>query len=253
MTTYETLLYDVKDHIGVLTLNRPESINAVNRVMMDELEDFWNQRKQDENARVIVLTGGGEKGFCSGLDIKEAFSQTAEYDITLFYRSQQRMARTLVAMRQCPQPIIAAVHGAAAGIGFSLALGADLRVITPKARFAASYINIGFGGADIGSSYFLPRLIGAGRAYEFLLTGEFMDADTAMNLGLVSRVVEKQELLPTAMHVAGIMCLKNPLGLRLTKEAINVNLDAGGLEQALHLEDRNQSMCFTTIRYESQG
>lgn len=253
MTAYETLLYEVKDHIGLLTLNRPESINAVNLRMMEELEDFWNQRKQDEQVRVIILSGGGEKGFCSGLDIKEAFGRTAEYDVTLFYRSQQRMSRILSAMRFCPQPIIAAVHGAAAGIGFSLALASDIRVITPKARFAASYINIGFGGADIGSSYFLPRLIGAGRAYEFLLTGEFMDSETAMNLGLASRLVEKDELLPTAMHLAEIMCLKNPLGLRLTKEAINVNLDAGGLEQALHLEDRNQSLCFTTIRYESKG
>jgi len=157
-----------------------------------------------------------------------------------FYRFQARLARLNLAMRQAPQPIICAVHGAAAGLGFSFALASDVRVITRDARFSAAYINIGLGGADMACSYFLPRLMGAGRAYEFMLTGNFMSAVEAMALGLVSRIVERDKLMETALDLASAMNTKNPMGLRLTKEAINMNLDAGGLEQALNMEDRNQ-------------
>jgi enoyl-CoA hydratase/carnithine racemase len=145
-------------------------------------------------------------------------------------------------MRRVPQPIICAVHGAATGLGFSFALASDVRVISPDARFSAAYINIGLGGADMACSYFLPRLIGAGRAYEFMLTGNFVSGQEAMDLGLASRMVERENVLETALELARTMGSKNPMGLRLTKEAINMNIDAGGLEQALNLEDRNQTL-----------
>jgi enoyl-CoA hydratase/carnithine racemase len=119
-------------------------------------------------------------------------------------------------------------------------MASDLRVISPDARFSAAYINIGLGGADMACSYFLPRLIGAGRAYEFMLTGNFMSAEEAMQLGFASRLVERDKLFETALELARTMNSKNPMGLRLTKEAIDMNLDAGGLEQALQMEDRNQ-------------
>jgi enoyl-CoA hydratase/carnithine racemase len=134
------------------------------------------------------------------------------------------------------------VHGAGAGLGFSFAMASDVRVISTDARFSAAYINIGLGGADMACSYFLPRLIGTGRAYEFMLTGNFMSAEEAMQLGFASRLVERDKLLETAVELARTMNSKNPMGLRLTKEAINVNLDIGGLEQALHIEDRNQAL-----------
>jgi len=137
------------------------------------------------------------------------------------------------------------VHGAGAGLGFSFAMASDVRVLSPDARFSAAYINIGLGGADMACSYFLPRLIGAGRAYEFMLTGNFMSAQEAMQLGFASRLVERDKLLETALDLARTMNSKNPMGLRLTKEAINVNLDAGGLEQALQVEDRNQTLLVT--------
>jgi enoyl-CoA hydratase/carnithine racemase len=129
-------------------------------------------------------------------------------------------------------------------LGFSFALASDVRVISTGARFAASYINVGFGGADMACSYLLPRLIGAGRAYEYMLTGAFMTSEEAMNLGLASRVVEREMLFETALGIARIMNSKNPMGLRLSKEAINMNLDAGGMEQALNIEDRNQALLF---------
>ena len=251
MKEYETLLFEVRDSVGLLTLNRPERINAINDKMIEDLEKFWKVQQNNPDVRVIIIHGAGEKGFCAGIDLKDIFPKVVESDIKLIYGAQVRIARLILAMRQAPQPIIGAIHGAAVGGGLSFALGSCIRVISDDTRFAASYINNGMGGADCGSSYLLPRIIGAGRAYEFLLTGDFMNAETALGLGMVSRVVtQERKLLDEAFDIASRMCRKNPLGLRLTKEAINCNLDAAGLEQALNVEDRNQALCMSTIRYE---
>jgi len=240
---YETIEYEVKEEgVGVLSLNRPRKYNAVNIKMMEELEIFWKDRLYDLDQHVLIMRGNGKRGFCAGLDMKETMKTAPDMDVDQFYRFQARLARLTLSMRQVPQPIICAVHGAGAGLGFSFALASDVRVIAEDARFSAAYINIGLGGADMACSYFLPRLIGAGRAYEFMLTGNFMSAQEAVSLGLVSRVVERENLMDTAMELAGVMKSKNPMGLRLTKEAINMNLDAVGLEQALNMEDRNQTL-----------
>lgn len=241
--TYETILFHtIEAGIGHLSLNRPRKYNSVNHQMMEELEAFWKERLYDLETRVIVMDGSGNRGFCAGLDMKETIKTASHLSPDEFYRFQARLARLMLAMRQVPQPIVAAVHGAAAGLGFSFAMASDVRVIAPDARFSAAYINIGLGGADMACSYFLPRLIGAGRAYEFMLTGNFMSAREAMELGFCSRMAEKDQLLESAMELARTMNSKNPMGLRLTKEAINVNMDVGGLEQALQLEDRNQTL-----------
>jgi enoyl-CoA hydratase/carnithine racemase len=243
---YETILYECAEPgIGILSLNRPRRLNMVNYRMMEELEQFWRERSEDLATHVVVLQGMGEKAFCAGLDMKETMAVVEDMDTDRFYQFQVRLGRLLLSMRQAPQPVLCAVHGAAVGLGFSFALACDLRIITPDTRFSAAYINIGLGGADMGCSYFLPRLIGAGRAYEYMLTGNFMGADDALSLGLVSRVVERSQLIGTALELARVMNAKNPMGLRLTKEAINTNLDAGGLKQALQVEDRNQALLVT--------
>ncbi len=240
---YETIECRVEEAgIGVLSLNRPRRYNSVSLQMMQELEDFWRERMDDLDTHVIILRGNGDRGFCAGLDMKEAIKMLPSMNTDQFYRFQSRMGRLNLAMRQVPQPIICAVHGPAAGLGFSFALASDVRVVSTDARFSAAYINVGLGGADMACSYFLPRLIGAGRAYEFMLTGNFMSAEEAMSLGLASRMVGREGLMDTALELARTMNSKNPMGLWLTKEAINMNLDAGGLEQALKLEDRNQAL-----------
>ncbi|MGD8389074.1 MAG: enoyl-CoA hydratase/isomerase family protein [Desulfobacteraceae bacterium] len=240
---WETIEYEVKEPgIGVLSLNRPRRYNAVSWDMMVELETFWRERLDDLDTHVIVLRGNGERGFCAGLDMKDAMKRTPEMQTDAFYRFQARLARLTLAMRRAPQPIVCAVHGAAVGLGFSFALASDIRVLATDVRFSAAYINIGLGGADMACSYFLPRAIGAGRAYEVMLTGNFLSAEEAQALGMASRVVEREALLETAMELARTMNEKNPMGLWLTKEAINMNMDAGGLEQALNLEDRNQTL-----------
>jgi enoyl-CoA hydratase/carnithine racemase len=245
MGTYETLEYSEQEKgIGVLSLNRPNKYNSVNLKMLEELECFWDIQKNNLDTHVIILKGNGEKGFCGGLDLSALAEASPTISIDWFYQFQIRMSRLMLSMRSVPQPVVCAVHGAAAGLGFSFTLASDVRVMSRDARFAASYINVGFGGADMACSYLLPRLIGAGRAYEFMLTGAFMSSDEAMNLGLASRIVDREKLFETALEIARMMNSKNPMGLRLTKEAINVNLDAGGMAQALQIEDRNQTLLF---------
>lgn len=250
----ENLIYRTDGRIGYLTLNRPESYNAFDQGLIHEFERFWSDRRYDESVGVIILDGGGAKGFCAGLDMKSFGPEIFEKPLTKAYDAQARMARLLLAMRRAPQPIIACVHGAASGLGFSIAMASDIRIITQDARFNAAYINIGLGGADMASSYFLPRLIGVGRAYEFLLTGNWMSAEDAMALGFASRKVDsKDELLPAAREIADIMVSKTPLGLRMTKEAINISLDAGGLEACLQMEDRNQMMVMASLKLDAMG
>ncbi len=245
---YTTITFTTDGPIGLLTLNRPEKLNALNQPMIEELDHLLGMLSANRDIRVVILTGAGEKGFCSGLDMSEAATQLFETTPDVIYYYQTRTSLLYYKMRRIPQPIIAAVHGAAAGAGFSFVMAADVRVVTPKARFNAAYINIGLGGADLCSSFFLPKLIGTGRAYEFLLTGEFMSAQEAKELGFVSRIVEKEQLMDTAREIAEKMVSKNPVGLWMTKEAINLNLDGASLEQALHLENRNQAFMITAMK-----
>ena len=207
--------------------------------MMIELESFWKDRLYDRTV-VIILRASAKRR--APVSISKKQRSSPKMNAAEFYRFQARLARLNLAMRRAPQPIITIVHGAAAGQGFSFVLSSDIRIISPDARFSAAYINIGLGGADMSCSYMLPRMIGAGRAYEFMYTGNFMSSEEAMNLGLVSRIVEKDKLMDTALEFARTMMTKNHMGLRLTKEAINMNIDAGGLEQALNIEDRNQTL-----------
>lgn len=244
----DPILFRLEKGVGYLTLNRNESYNAFDLPMVEAFETFLRERRYDDETRVIIMDGGHGKGFCAGLDTKGYANEIFNMRPVKAYDAQARMSRLFLAMRQIPQPVIACVHGAAAGIGFSLAMASDIRILAEDARFSAAYINIGLGGADMASSYFLPRLIGAGRAYEYLLTGEWMDSQTAMDLGFASRRVSHGEMITTAESIARVMVDKNPMGLRMTKEAINCNLDCAGLEAALNMEDRNQMMVAYTHR-----
>jgi len=246
--TYDTLIVEENGATATITFNRPRAVNAMNLTMIEELEGVFAHLQTRRDIRVLILTGAGEKGFCSGLDMKETAVSMLEAPAEEIYRAQSRTGRLFYTLRQLPQPIIAAVHGSASGAGFSFAMAADIRIISPDARFNAAYINIGLGGADLASSYFLPRLIGSGRANEFLLTGNFMSADEAMALGLASRVVPREALLETVEELAGILVGKSPMGLQMTKEAINQNLGLPSLEQALHLENRNQAFLIAAMK-----
>ncbi|RJP27718.1 MAG: enoyl-CoA hydratase/isomerase family protein [Actinobacteria bacterium] len=244
---YETLLYEVEGPVGTLTLNRPKSVNAVNRKMMEELIDFWERRQLDFDTSVIILSGAGEKGFCAGFDMKDATEGYSREGMTPenIYRNQSRFSVILKLMRTCPQPIIAAVHGYAMGAGMSFAMASDIRLASRDAVFCAAYINIGVGGADLASSYLLWRLVGFGKAAEMCYTGDRIPADEAWRIGLVNNLYERDELLAQAGAVSQNLAYKSPFALHLTKEALNAGLNASSMDEALMMENRNQSYMLT--------
>jgi len=238
---YETLRVERDDHLTTLSLNRPDSLNALNREMVNELRDFFWNLTDDTDTRVVLLRGEG-KAFCAGLDLKEA-SQGGGDDgggVPAALRAQRHIAEVMMLMRRAPQPIIAAVQGAAAGGGFALALASDVRLAGESARMNAAFIRLGLSACDVGVSYFLPRQVGASVASELLLTGDFIHADRALQTGLVSRVVPDAELDDAARELSRRMLRNSPLALRLTKDCLKANIDAGSLESAIAMEDRNQ-------------
>jgi len=163
--------------------------------------------------------------------------------------SQRRYADRILEMRRLPQPIIAAVNGAAAGGGMCLALASDVIIAGENASFTPSFVNIGLSGGELGSSYFLPRAIGTPRASEILMTGRTVRAAEAERMGMVTKMVKGEELMAAAMETARLMAAKNPIGLRFTKEALNQNIDATSLEMAIEMENRNQSLCIFTPEF----
>jgi enoyl-CoA hydratase len=246
---YETLAVEREDHLTWLTLNRPDALNALSRQMIDDLRDFFWTLGDDRETRVVVVRGAG-RSFCAGLDLKEAASAGPAGGITGsvpdFLRGQRHISEVVMLMRRAPQPIIAAVHGAAAGGGFAIALAADVRVAGASARMNAAFIRLGLSACDVGVSYFLPRVVGASVASELLLTGDFIDAARAERTGLVSRVVHDDQLESCARTLAQSMLRNSPLALRLTKECLKHSIDAGSLESVIAMEDRNQVIAGST-------
>ena len=249
---YETLEFELEAGIGLLTLKRPERLNAINAAMLEELNHFWGEIASRNECRVIVMTGAGDRGFCSGLDLKEAadlqggFADEGISGDTI-QRGQLKFSGIIEMMRACPQPVIAAVNGAAMGAGLSFAMAADVRLAAPTAKFCASYINIGTGGADMGSSYFLWRLVGWGMAAEMCLTGRVVEAEEAQRIGLANHIYPQEELLDRAKEMAQRMAEKPPLALRMTKDAISIGLNSGSLRDTLRLEDRNQVLLIESL------
>jgi enoyl-CoA hydratase/carnithine racemase len=238
--SYETLLVRREAATLWVTLNRPERLNALSWQMVDELAELFGGLANDSETRVVVLRGAG-RAFCAGLDLKEeAKGEEIQSRVEAGLRSQRRVSRLVVLMRRAPQPIIACVHGAATGGGFSIALAADVRLAGESARMNCAYIRIGLGGCDVGSSYFLPRIVGASVAAELILTGNFIEAARAERVGLVSRVVPDSELEAAALGLAQDMLRNTPIGVRLSKECLNFSIDAPSLESAVAMEDRNQ-------------
>lgn len=246
----DTLRWHPDGPIGVLTLSRPERLNALDYRMVRELRQFFVERHRDFATRVIIVTGEG-RGFCAGLDLKAGPEQGPWVEglgpVQTLYAFQEDIAELMVLMRRCPQPLIAAVNGPAAGGGLSLALACDVRIATPAARFACSYVNLGLSGCDVGSSYFLPKLVGPGWAADLIYSGRLVEAAEALRIGLVNEVVEPEELLPRARAIAAEWTRRSsPFGLRLSKEVLNETVAGLPLETALKLENRNQALASQT-------
>ena len=222
-----------------VTMNRPERLNALDRGLITALRELFTELYWRRDVRVVVLRGAG-RAFCAGLDLKDRRAENSKRTAGEALDSQRGISEIVIAMRRCPQPIVALIDGPAAGGGFALALACDIRVATPSVRMNAAFIRIGLSACDIGVSYFLPRMIGASAASHYMLTGRFIDAHKAHALGLVSEIVEADELDAAGQSLVDDLLHATPLGLRLTKEALNHAIDAGSLEATIAMEDRNQ-------------
>lgn len=245
MTGYSTLQLERRaGGVAVMTLDRPDRLNAITFRMFEEWREVCSEVAGDDELRALVVTGAG-RAFCAGLDLDDA-ATLAGMTATEMMRGQESWADATAAFHRLAKPVIAAVNGAAAGAGFSLALAADIRLAAPAARFNAAFIRIGLSGGDCGSSYFLPRVVGSGRAAEILMTGRFVDATEAADIGLVNRVVPAEQLLDEAIGVAEQIAGNSPFGVMLTKRVLQQNVDAPSLTAALEVENRNQVLATRT-------
>lgn len=245
MTTSSTLLIETRGQIEIMTLNRPE-LNLLDPTMIAELTAYFTALHRRLDIRVVIMRGRG-RAFCAGAELgSDAFAAPGAGRAQNQMKQQKLYSDVVRLMRNCPQPIIALLHGPVSGGGFSLALAADVRYAAPDTRMNAAYIRIGLGGCDMGSGYLLPRLVGLSAAAEILLSGRFIDADRAKSIGLVSDVVPADELLATGLSLAEDMLRAAPMGLRMTKETLNLAIDASSLDAGLMLEDRQQVLLSET-------
>lgn len=238
----ESTLSLTRPEPGVLlvTVDRPERLNAMTVGMFDDLEQLALDLRHDPGLRAVVLTGAG-RAFCAGYDLDEA-DELARLSARGMLARQEHGARALEALRGIPQPLIAAVNGAAAGGGFALALAACIRLATPEARFNAAMVRIGMSAGDLGISWLLPRLVSPGIAAEIMYTGRFVGAEEAERIGLVSRVVAGEALLEESLALARTIAANSPFGVQLTKRAFHANLDGLPLRAAMELENRGQAL-----------
>ena len=243
-----TLLID-RPHAGVvvLQLNRPKQLNAINEAMRDELIESFSAVGSDTSVNAVVVTGAG-RGFCSGIDVRNFSPRALEASDPAIdrLRFQEAMAALPQAIRNMPQPVIAAVNGPCVGAGFALCLASDIRICSTAATFGNGAILLGLSGAEMGMSYHLPRIVGTTVAADWMMTGRTVPASEADRRGLVSQVVEPEQLMQRAVELARAIADLPPFGTQLTKRALQVNTDASGLDAALELENRNQVLSHAT-------
>jgi enoyl-CoA hydratase len=231
-------------HVRLLTLNRPEQLNAMTAELCDELHRELRSAASDRSCRVVILTGAG-RAFCAGLDLR-GYGAAPGNDGTDEARdrlaNQQHMSTLILQLRSLPQPVIAAINGPAAGLGLAIALGCDIRLAGREAVLRAAFINIGVSNCDMGTSWLLPRLIGASRSHELMLTGRRVDAEEALRIGLVSDVVDGEALPARALEAAEQIASLAPWGVRLTKRGMWAALEIPSEQAAVEYEDRQQIM-----------
>jgi enoyl-CoA hydratase/carnithine racemase len=242
----ETLLVE-RPQAGVLlvTLNRPTRLNAIDDAMRRELTETLESVADDVHA--VVLTGSG-RGFCSGIDMRDFGPGVPDADAPAIdrLRFQESMAALPQTIRSLRQPVVAAVNGPCVGGGLALCLAADIRICSSAATFGNAAILLGLSGAEMGMSYHLPRIVGTSVAADWMLTGRTVAAEEADRRGLVSELVEPEGLIGRAIEIASAIAELSPLGVQLTKRALQANTDAAGIDAAVELENRNQVLSHAT-------
>lgn len=236
---------DIGGGVGVVTLCRPDAANAMTVPMVDALRAELSRIEADRSIRVVVLAAQG-KVFCAGLDLKEIRGEDAPRDPIAFMHLQERFAGLMQQVAQARFPVIAAIGGAAVGAGMGLALAADIRVVAPGARFLVGAVKIGLSAGECGISYHLPRLIGAGRAFEIMLTGRPVGAEEAVAIGLASASIGEGTVTDQAISMARIVAQNSDYAIKHTKQVMRANVDAPSLAGALELENHVQCVALLT-------
>lgn len=235
---------EIRGDAAILTLNRPERLNALTWDLMRELHARLDELRADQSVRLLVITGAG-RGFCAGLDIMRDDPLGGDDDMLTVLERQELVANLAVKIRKLPIPVIAAVNGPAAGAGFAISLASDVRICSPEAKFSAAFVRVGISACDVGVSYMLPRIVGHGAASEIMLTGNLVDAAWAERIGLVSRVVEG-DVVEAALEFGKDITRNSPFGVRMTKEVLAMSVDAPSIEAAVEMENRTQIICTRT-------
>jgi enoyl-CoA hydratase len=237
-----TLRWPVAE-FALVTLNRPERLNAINDNLVADLLAALDAAAANPGCRAVVLTGAG-RGFCAGADLKDEGSTVPNHDLpaSVNYGRQEKWSSVSVRLHEFGVPVIAAVNGPAVGGGLAISAACDLRVAAESAHFAVANVRIGLSGGEMGQSWTLPRLIGHSRATELLLTGRPLGARESAEWGLVSRVVPDGEVVDAALELAHAIGANPAFGVSLTKEMLRVSSEVSSLRQAVVVEDRTQSL-----------
>ncbi|MGN6819855.1 MAG: enoyl-CoA hydratase/isomerase family protein [Sphingomonas sp.] len=227
-----------------LTLNRPESLNALDGKMAWELSDYFGRLQSDDTRRIVVMRGAG-RAFCSGLDL-QWFDGDDDMRLEREAAMGSLLTGIILKMRSCPQAIVALIHGPACGGGFNLALASDIRIAGESAKMNVAFVKLGLSGCELGTSFFLPRMVGSSVAAELMMTGRFIHAERALTTGLVSQVVDDQKLEDTARELVAELLAASPMGLRKTKEVMAVGAEGDDLAAIIRLEAEAQQQCMSS-------
>ncbi len=237
---YKTLIYEKKENIGLLIIDRPEKMNAISQELTAELSQLLDEIENDEKLRVLVITGSGDKAFVAGADINELVDRDARLGRRVSRERQEIFSR----IENLHVPVIAAVNGYALGGGLELALACSIRICSEKAQFGAPEVKLGIIPGD-GGTQRLPRLVGHGRAMEMIITGDFIDAQEAYRIGLVNKVFPAEKLKEAAMELAQKIASRPPLAVRYAKEAVNRSQE-GDTASGFALESYLHALSCTT-------
>ena len=226
--------HDLATGVATITLNRPDRLNALTFEVYGELRDTFRELDTAPGVRAVVLTGSG-KGFCSGGDVEDIIGALFARDAEGLREFTRMTCDVIANIRRCRRPVIAALNGTVAGAGAVIATACDLRIASETAKIAYLFVRVGLSGADMGASWLLPRIVGLGRATELLMTGDFIDAKRALEIGLYQRVVPGEQLLAEATALAARLARGPAPALAVTKAALDLEFTMT-LDQALRYE-----------------
>jgi enoyl-CoA hydratase/carnithine racemase len=241
MFSPKSFLYEVRDGVGYITLNRPERLNALTFEVYRELTDTFAALRSEDEVRAVVITGAG-RAFCSGGDVHDIIGELFKRDMQGLLEFTRMTCELIRNIRALPKPVIASLNGTTAGAGACIALASDIRLAAPSAKIAFLFVRVGLSGADMGAAHLLPRLVGLAKATEMLYTGDFISAEEAEKIGLYNRVVAAEELTNTTRELATRLADGPAFALMMTKEMLNREMDVS-LDTALEWEAQAQATC----------